>query len=408
MMSQTRIVTALDIGTTKIAAIVAEVEDDNAMPQIIGLGVVPSEGLRRGVVVDLEKTVRSISKAISDAELMAGENVEHVIAGIAGDHIRSINSHGVIAVSRNDNEITEGDVERVIDAARAVAIPADREIIHILPQEYTIDEQTGIKVPVGMTGVRLEAEVHIVTAAATAVRNIYRAINRCELEVEALVLESLASSYSVLTEEEQELGVAVIDIGGGTSNVAVYADNSIRHTSTVPLGGKSVTNDIAIGLRTPIDQAEEIKIAYGAAIPAMVDADDMISVPGVGGRSTREISRSVLASIIGPRMEEILSLTHREIKKANYPETLAAGVVITGGGSLLPGTVELAEQIFDMPVKVGVPRGYDGLSESIGTPIHATGVGLIHYGIRHGDEVARKSKTRGFLKRIEKWFNEHF
>ncbi len=408
MMSQTRIVTALDIGTTKIAAIVAEVEDDDTMPQIIGLGVVPSEGLRRGVVVDLEKTVRSISKAISDAELMAGENVEHVIAGIAGDHIRSINSHGVIAVSRNDNEITEGDVERVIDAARAVAIPADREIIHILPQEYTIDEQTGIKVPVGMTGVRLEAEVHIVTAAATAVRNIYRAINRCELEVEALVLESLASSYSVLTEEEQELGVAVIDIGGGTSNVAVYADNSIRHTSTVPLGGKSVTNDIAIGLRTPIDQAEEIKINFGAAIPAMVDADDMISVPGVGGRSTREISRSVLASIIGPRMEEILSLTHREIKKANYPDTLAAGVVITGGGSLLAGTVELAEQIFDMPVKIGAPREYDGLSESIGTPIHATGVGLIHYGIRHSDEVAPKSKARGFLKRIEKWFNEHF
>lgn len=407
-MSQTRIVTALDIGTTKIAAIVAEVDDDSDTPQMIGLGVVPSEGLRRGVVVDLEKTVRSISKAISDAELMSGENVEHVIAGIAGDHIRSINSHGVIAVSRNDNEITEGDVERVIDAARAVAIPADREIIHILPQEYTIDEQTGIKVPVGMSGVRLEAEVHIVTAAATAVRNIYRAINRCELEVEALVLESLASSYSVLTEEEQELGVALIDIGGGTSNVAVYADNSIRHTSTVPLGGKSVTNDIAIGLRTPIEQAEEIKITYGAAIPAMVDADDMISVPGVGGRSTREISRSVLASIIGPRMEEILSLTQREIKKANYPDTLAAGIVITGGGSLLPGTVELAEQIFDMPVKIGVPRGYDGLSESIGIPIHSTGVGLIHYGIRHSEEVARKSKTRGFLRKIEKWFNEHF
>jgi cell division protein FtsA len=408
MMSQTRIVTALDIGTTKIAAIVAEVVDDSDTPEIIGLGVVPSEGLRRGVVVDLEKTVRSISKAISDAELMAGENVEQVIAGIAGDHIRSINSHGVIAVSRSDNEITEGDVDRVIDAARAVAIPADREIIHILPQEYTIDEQTGIKVPVGMSGVRLEAEVHIVTAAATAVRNIYRAINRCELEVEALVLESLASSYSVLTEEEQELGVALIDIGGGTSNVAVYADNAIRHTSTVPLGGKSVTNDIAIGLRTPIEQAEEIKIAYGAAMAAMVDADDMISVPGVGGRSTREISRSVLASIIGPRMEEIFSLTHREIKKANYPETLAAGVVVTGGGALLPGTVELAEQIFDMPVKVGVPRGYDGLAESIDTPVHATGVGLIHYGIRHSDEVVRNSKARGMLRRIEKWFNEHF
>ncbi len=407
-MSQTRIVTALDIGTTKIAAMIAEVDYDTESPQMIGLGVVPSEGLRRGVVVDLEKTVRSISKAVSDAELMAGVTVEHVIAGIAGDHIRSINSHGVIAVSRSDNEITEGDVERVIDAARAVAIPADREIIHVLPQEYSIDEQTGIKVPVGMSGVRLEAEVHIVTAAATAVRNIYRAINRCDLEVEALVLESLASSYSVLTDEEQELGVAMVDIGGGISNIAVYCDSSIRHTSTVQLGGRNVTNDIAIGLRTPIDQAEDIKINYGAAVSALVDADDMISVPGVGSRSTREISQSVLASIIGPRMEEILSLAHREIKKANYPDTLAAGVVLTGGGCLLPGSVELAEQIFDMPVKIGTPRGFEGLAESIETPIHATGVGLILYGIRHGDEVARKSKTRGFFKKIEKWFNEHF
>ncbi len=407
-MTQSRTVTALDIGTTKIAAIIAEVDDDSDIPQLIGLGVVASEGLRRGVVVDLEKTVRSISKAISDAELMAGVNVEQVIAGIAGDHIRSINSHGVIAVSRNDNEITEGDVERVIDAARAVAIPADREIIHVLPQEYTIDEQTGIKVPVGMSGVRLEAEVHIVTAAATAVRNIFRAINRCELEVDALVLEGLAASYAVLTDEEQELGVAVVDIGGGTSNIAVYFDNSIRHTSNVPLGGRNVTNDIAIGLRTPVDQAEDIKILSGAALTSMVDADDMISVPGVGSRSTREISRSVLASIIGPRIEEILSLAHREMRKANYPDTLAAGVVLCGGGSLLPGTVELAEQIFDMPVRVGIPRGFEGLGETIESPIHATGVGLIHYGIRHSGEVARKSKARGILKKIEKWFNEHF
>jgi cell division protein FtsA len=407
-MSQTRILTALDIGTTKTAAIIAEIEPGYDIPRLVGMGMVPSEGIRRGVVVDLEKTVRAISKAISDAELMAGVDVEHVIAGIAGDHIRSINSHGVIAVSRTDNEITETDVDRVIDAARAVAIPADREIIHVLPQEFIIDEQTGIKVPVGMSGVRLEAEVHIVTAAATAVRNIYRAINRCELEAEALVLESLASSYALLTDEEQELGVAVVDIGGGTSGVAVYFDNSIRHTSTVPLGGKNVTNDIAIGLRTPIDQAEEIKTSYGATIPTLVDADEMISVPGVGTRSTRDISRSVLASIIGPRMEEILMLTHREIKKANYPETLAAGVVLTGGGSLLPGAVEMAEQIFDMPVKLGLPRGFDGLTDMADSPIHATGIGLIHYGIRHGDEVARKSKTRGFFRKIEKWFNEHF
>lgn len=407
-MSQTRILTGLDIGTTKTAAIIAEIEPGDEIPRLVGLGMVPSEGIRRGVVVDLEKTVRSISKAISDAELMAGVNVEHVIAGMAGDHIRSINSHGVIAVSRSDNEITETDVERVIDAARAVAIPADREIIHVLPQEFIIDEQTGIKVPVGMSGVRLEAEVHIVTAAATAVRNIYRAINRCELEVEALVLESLASSYALLTDEEQELGVAVVDIGGGASDIAVYFDNSIRHTSTVPLGGKNVTNDIAIGLRTPIEQAEEIKIKYGATITSLVDADEMISVPGVGTRATRDISRNVLASIIGPRMEEILTLALREIKKANSPETLAAGVILTGGGALLPGTVEMAEQIFDMPVKLGIPRGFDGLTDMADSPIHATGIGLIQYGVRHGDEVARKSKTRGFFRKIEKWFNEHF
>jgi cell division protein FtsA len=407
-MSQTRILTGLDIGTTKTAAIIAEIDPGEEVPRLVGLGMVPSEGIRRGVVVDLEKTVRSISKAISDAELMAGVDVEHVIAGMAGDHIRSINSHGVIAVSRSDNEITETDVDRVIDAARAVAIPADREIIHVLPQEFIIDEQTGIKVPIGMSGVRLEAEVHIVTASATAVRNIYRAINRCELEVEALVLESLASSYALLTDEEQELGVAVVDIGGGTADVAVYFDNSIRHTTTVPLGGKNVTNDIAIGLRTPIEQAEEIKVKYGAALASLVDADEMISVPGVGTRSTREISRNVLASIIGPRMEEILTLAHREIKKANYPDTLAAGVVLTGGGSLMPGAIEMAEQIFDMPVKIGIPRGFDGLTDMANSPIHATGIGLIQYGIRHGDEVARKSKARGFLRKIEKWFNEHF
>jgi len=289
-----------------------------------------------------------------------------------------------------------------------VAIPADREIIHVLPQEYTIDEQTGIKVPVGMTGVRLEAEVHIVTAAATAVRNIYRAINRCDLEVEALVLESLAASYAVLTDEEQEMGVAVVDIGGTASNVAVFFDNSIRHSSTVPLGGKNVTNDVAIGLRTPIEQAEAIKINFGAALSSLVDADTMISVPGVGSRSMREISRSVLASIVGPRMEEILSLAHREIKKANFPEALAAGVVLTGGGSLLPGAAELAEQVFDMPVRIGLPLGFEGMTEMVATPLHATGIGLIRYGVRHGDEVARKSKTRGLFRRVEKWFNEHF
>jgi len=407
-MAQTRILTGLDIGTTKIAAIIAEIGEADEPPRLIGLGMVPSEGLRRGVVVDLEKTVRAIAKAVSDAELMAGLKVDSVIAGLSGDHVRSINSHGVIAVARSDREITELDVERVIEAARAVAIPADREIIHVLPQEYIIDEQTGIKVPVGMSGVRLETEVHIVTAAATAVRNIYRAINRCEIEVEALVLEALASSYALVGDEEQELGVAVIDIGGSKTDIAVFFDGSIRHTSTVPLGGKNVTNDIAIGLRTPIDQADDIKMAYGAAMPAMVNADEMISVPGIGGRGAREISRHVLASIIGPRMEEIFTLVQREVKKANYSDTLAAGVVLTGGGSLLPGSVELAEQIFDMPVKVGIPRRFEGLSDMIESPVHAAGVGLIQYGLTHADEMVKKSRTMGMFKRMEQWFNEHF
>jgi cell division protein FtsA len=403
-----RTIVGLDIGTTKISALIAEVESGEETPRLVGMGMVPSDGMRRGIVVDLEKTVKSISKAITDAELMAGVNIESVLAGISGDHIRSINSHGVIAVSRSDNEITETDIERVIDAARAVAIPADREIVHVIPQDFIIDEQSGIKVPIGMSGVRLEAEVHIITAAATAVRNIYRAIGRCEQEVEALVLESLASSYAILTDEEKELGVAIIDIGGGTTDIAVYYDNSIRHTSTIPLGGKNVTNDIAIGLRTPIENAEDIKKTFGAAMPSLVDANDLISVPGVGSRAAREISRNVLASIIGPRMEEILTLSMREVRKSNFPDSLAAGIVLTGGASLLPGTEELAEQIFDMPVKIGYPTGFDGMIDMVNSPIHATGVGLILYGMKHGHEVARKSKTHGFFKKIEKWFNEHF
>ncbi|MFH1698953.1 MAG: cell division protein FtsA [Candidatus Zixiibacteriota bacterium] len=403
-----RTIVGLDIGTTKISALIAEVESGEETPRLVGMGMVPSDGMRRGIVVDLEKTVRSISKAITDAELMAGVSIESVLAGISGDHIRSINSHGVIAVSRSDKEITETDIERVIDAARAVAIPADREIIHVIPQDFIIDEQCGIKVPIGMSGVRLEAEVHIITAAATAVRNIYRAIGRCEQEVEALVLESLASSYAILTDEEKELGVAVVDIGGGTTDIAVYYDNSIRHTSTVPLGGKNVTNDIAIGLRTPINHAEEIKKNFGASMPSMVDANELITVPGVGSRAAREISRNVLASIIGPRMEEILTMAMREVRKSNFPDSLAAGIVLTGGGALLPGTEELSEQIFDMPVKIGYPKGFDGMTDLVNSPIHATGVGLILYGLKHGHEVARRSKTHGLFKKIEKWFNEHF
>jgi cell division protein FtsA len=411
-MGNNNLVVGLDIGTTKIGAIIAE-QGEQGEPKIIGVGVTSSEGLRRGVVIDLEKTVQSIIKAVRDAELMAGVEVSAVYAGIAGDHIRSINSRGVIATSRSDNEINQADVERVINAAKAVAIPMDREIIHVLPQEFTVDDQSGIKDPVGMSGVRLEAEVHIVTGAVTSAQNIYKAVKRAGLEVLDLVLEPLASSYALLSPDELELGVVLIDLGGGTTDVAVFYDGSIRHTAVIGLGGKNVTNDIAIGLRTPVDKAEELKVTYGCALSSLVDPEEIIKVPGVGGREPREVSRSVLSSVIEPRMEEIFSLAQREIKRTSFADMLAAGVVLTGGGSLMEGAIELAEQIFDMPVKQGAPRQMSGLVDIASSPIHATGVGLVIYGFEH----PRKGKYRStatkniFGKTFQKtknWFKEYF
>ncbi|HEX9917427.1 MAG TPA: cell division protein FtsA [candidate division Zixibacteria bacterium] len=411
-MGNNNLVVGLDIGTTKIAAIIAELGEQGE-PKIIGVGVSPSEGLRRGVVIDLEKTVQSIVKAVEDAELMAGIEVNAVYAGIAGDHIRSINSRGVIATSRSDNEIGPADVERVINAAKAVAIPMDREIIHVLPQEFTVDDQSGIKDPVGMSGVRLEAEVHIVTGAVTSAQNIYKAIKRAGLEVLDLVLEPLASSYALLNPDELELGVVLIDLGGGTTDMAVFYDGSIRHTAVIGLGGKNVTNDIAIGLRTPVDKAEELKVTYGCALSSLVDPEEIIKVPGVGGREPREVSRNVLSSVIEPRMEEIFSLAQREKKRTTLADMLAAGVVLTGGGSLMEGAIELAEQIFDMPVKQGTPRQISGLVDIASSPIHATGVGLVIYGFQR----PRKGKYRStaakniFGKAFHKtknWFKEYF
>lgn len=407
-MGKENLIVGLDIGTTKIAAIIAELQESGE-PKIVGIGTSRSEGLKRGVVINLEKTVESITKAVEDAELMAGIKVNSVFAGIAGDHIRSINSRGVIAISRSGHEIVPSDVERVINAAKTVALPMDREIIHVLPQEYTVDDQSGIKDPIGMSGVRLEVEVHIVTGAVTSAQNIYRSVRKAGLEVCDFVLQSLASSYALLTPDEEELGVALIDLGGGTTDIAIFHEGSIRHTAVIGVGGKNVTNDIAIGLRTSVQQAEEIKKSYGCALSALVDSDEMIKVPGLGGGDEKDISRSVLAAIIEPRAEEILSLILREMKKTNYSNLLAAGVVLTGGGSLLEGMTDLAEQIFDMPVKKGIPQGFSGLVDIVSTPIHSTGVGLILYGSEQlGDGKSKGlSKEKGLFRRMKNLFSQY-
>lgn len=405
---ESRIITALDIGTTTIRALIAE-SDDQGDPVFMGCGTAPSAGLKRGVVVNMEKAVEAINKAVEDAELMASVHIDNAVAGIAGDHIKSINSHGVIGISGSDNDISEKDVDRAIDAASAVAIPTDREIIHVLPQEYTIDEQTGIKNPVGMNGVRLEVEVHIVTAAATSAKNIQRSLEKCEINAEHLVLQSLASSHANITSEEEELGAVLIDIGGDLTDVAVFFDGSIRHTGVVPLGGKNVTNDITIGLRTTLAQAESLKLTYGSALVAMVDPDEMMEVTAAGGKEARSISRNVLATIIEPRMEEILSLAAREIRKANPPDSLTSGAILTGGGALLPGTAELAEQILDMPVRIGVPDGIEGFPENLCTPEYSTAAGLIRFGVLNGPGKKRSGKgLRGLFGKIEQWISNNF
>jgi cell division protein FtsA len=401
-------IVGLDIGTTKIAAIIAEVDESEQL-KIIGLGISPSEGLKRGVVINLEKTVESIAAAVEDAEMMAGVKVNSVYAGIAGDHIRSINSRGVLAVSRSDHEITATDVDKVVEAAKTVALPMDREIIHVLPQEFTVDDQSGIKDPVGMVGVRLETEVHIVTGAVTSAQNIYRSVKKAGLEVMDLVLQPLASSYALLTPDEEELGVALVDLGGGTTDFAIFYDGSIRHTGVIGLGGKNVTNDIAIGLRTPVDRAEEIKKLYGCAMSGLVDSDETIDVPGVGGREPKQISRNVLASIIEPRVEEILSLTLQEMKKSNFYESLAAGVVLTGGGSLMQGIAELTEKILDVPVRTGKPTGMTGLEQMVSNPIYSTGVGLLIYGweqMKEGKSGGRL-KGKGLFRKMKSILNQY-
>lgn len=382
-MSKKDVVVGLDIGTTKICCIVGELVEPGPNPRIdiVGIGTTPSTGLRKGVVVNIDTTVESISKAVEEAELMAGVEITTITAGIAGGHIKSFNSSGVVAVK--DKEITERDVQRVIDAAKAVAIPMDREVIHIIPQEYMIDEQDGIHDPVGMNGVRLEAKVHIVTGAVSSAQNIIKCANKAGLNVAEICLEPIASSEAVLSNDEKELGVVLVDIGGGTSDIAIFREGSVVYTGVLAIGGNHITNDIAVGLRTPQHEAEKIKIHHGSALASTVRPDETIEVPGVGGRKPRVLSRRLLAEIIEPRVEEIFSLIQREVMKSGYQDLLSGGVVITGGSTLLEGMPELAEMVFEMPIKRGVPAGVGGLKDIVNSPKFATGVGLLKFGARN-------------------------
>lgn len=403
-------VVGLDVGTTKICAIIGEVNADGVV-DIIGVGAAPSRGLRRGVVVNIDHTVSSIKKAVDDAELMAGCNAETVYAGISGGHIRGINSHGVIAIK--NREVTPLEVTRVIDAARAVAIPMDREVIHILPQEFMVDDQEGIKEPVGMAGVRLEAKVHIITGAVSAAQNIIRCAHRSGLRVRDLVLQQMASAEAVLSPDEKEIGVGLVDIGGGTTDIAVFSEGSIQHTSVISVGGDQLTNDIAVGLRTPLVEAERIKRRYGCALGALVNNDETVAVPGVGGRQPRVLSRSVLADITEPRLEEILGLVRRELERHNLLQSVASGIVLTGGTVVVEGICELAEQIFDLPVRVGYPIGISGLVDVVNSPVYATGVGLVLWGARNkGMDLVDSYESGGMLDRVvgrmKQWFAEAF
>jgi cell division protein FtsA len=370
-------IVGLDIGTSKVVAIVGELTPEGDM-EIVGIGSHPSKGLKKGVVVNIESTVQSIQRAVEEAELMAGCQIHSVYAGIAGNHIRSLNSHGIVAI--RDREVFQPDVERVIDAAQAVAIPADQQILHILPQEYVVDTLEGVKEPLGMSGVRLEAKVHLVTCAVNAAQNIEKCIKRCGLEVEDIILEQVASGYSVLTEDEKELGVCLVDIGGGTSDIAIFNDGAIRHTAVIPIAGDQVTNDIAMALRTPTPNAEELKIKYACALATLTGENETIKVPGVAGRPDRDLSRQTLAEVVEPRYDELFTLIQAELRRSGFESLVAAGIVLTGGTSKMEGVVELAEEIFHMPVSIGRPQGVTGLADIVKNPIYSTAVGLLLYG----------------------------
>jgi cell division protein FtsA len=405
------LIVGLDIGTTKICAIVAERAENGA--DVVGIGTHPSKGLRKGVVVDIDATVDSIKQAVEEAELMADCEISSVYAGIAGGHIEGFNSHGIVAVK--DREVGSNDVRRVIDAAKAVAIPMDREVIHVIPQEFIIDDQDGIREPLGMSGVRLEAKIHIVTAAVTSAQNIVKCANKAGLNVVDIVLEPLASAEAVLAGDERDLGVCLIDIGGGTTDLAVFADGSIKHTSVLGLGGYHITNDIAVGLRTPFEEAERIKKRFGVASARYLGNDDVITVPSVGGRRPREVSRKILCEVIEPRIDEVLSLARQELVKAGLDDRIPSGVVLTGGCSALNGIAELAEEIFESPVRSGTPTRVGGLQDVVRSPMYATGVGLVLYGFSQSSSrgtsrfrIRDDSIFRRVKQRMRDWFYGEF
>ena len=400
-------IVGLDIGTNKVAAVVAEVSDAGEL-EIIGIGTHRSRGLKKGVVVNIESTMQSIQSAVEEAELMAGCAIDNVYAGIAGSHIRSLNSHGIVAI--RDREVYPQDIERVIDAAQAMVFPADQKILHVLPQEYVIDNQEGIKEPLGMSGVRLEAKVHMVTCAVNAAQNIEKCIERCGLHVNDVILEQLASSYSVLTDDERDLGVCLVDIGGGTTDIAVFTDGAIRHTAVIPIAGDQVTNDIAMALRTPTQNAEDLKIRYACALTQLATANEVINVPGVGDKPTRELSRHALAEVVEARYDELFTLIQSELRRSGFEDLIASGIVLTGGAAKMEGVIYLAEEIFHMPVSLGSPRNVAGLKEIVRNPVYATGVGLLQYGLEREKEMPGVRGTRwgGAYARLKNWMNDNF
>ncbi len=405
-----RLIVGLDIGTSKVLAIVGEVTPTGEV-EIIGVGHHPSRGMKKGVVVNIESTVQSIQRAVEEAELMAGCQIHSVYAGIAGSHISSFNSHGMVAIK--DKEVGVGDIERVIEAARALAIPADQKVLHILPQEFIIDKQEGIREPIGMSGVRLEAKVHIVTGAVSAAQNIIKCVRRCGLEVDDVILEQLASSMSTLTDDEKELGVCLVDIGGGTTDISVYTEGAIRHTAVIPIAGDQVTNDIAVALRTPTQYAEDLKKKYGCALTQLARREDELEVPSVGERPPRKLSRQTLAEVIEPRVEELYGLVQAELRRSGFEDVIGSGIVLTGGSSKMEGMVDLAEEVFHMPVRIGVPQYVGGLNGVVQNPIYATGVGLVLYGAksRAGRNFVPRRNVRGpkaLWDRMRSWFQGNF
>lgn len=402
------IIAGLDIGTSKVVAIIGEITPENEI-DIIGIGHKPSRGLKKGVVVNIDATVNSVQRAVEEAELMAGCQIQSVYTGIAGNHIRSFNSHGIVAI--RDQEVTASDIDRVIDAAKAVAIPLDQKTLHVLPQEFIIDNQEGIREPIGMSGVRLEAKVHMITGSVSAAQNIVKCIRRCGLEVNDIILEQLASSESVLTEDEKQLGVCLVDIGGGTTDIAVFSEGAIRHTLVIPIAGDQVTNDLAIALRTPTQSAETIKINYACALKQWANADEMVDIPNVSDRAIKRVSRVTLAEVVEPRFEELFSLIHADLRRNGIEELLGSGIVLTGGSARMEGMVELAEDIFRMPVRLGVPKHVTGLGDMIQSPIYATGMGLLLYGKqtqqRQADLISQQG-FNGFLNRMKGWFQGNF